>query len=452
MGGCQCQSLPVHQQQQRTSPMLRLSLSLLLLAVAATTAAALPLPFWSAQVPNAKLPLGGLPRLPSVTTQVLFNGSLSSGFYNHGAMLAYSLASGLTVAWKNGEFREDAPGQRVKVVQSANGQSWTEPALLFPSLSTAAMPTAQFAGPFASIEGRLYASATPAVIATGDAQGSQFCLWPDGLDPRNAGPPGQAQPVGTLMLKRILPGLGNFGPAFWAASSVPAGFGPASAAAGILTVGQTDEQTQADVAALKSSCAAGRGPCESAASGGTLKCEACAGGCQEYMHLPHSFANERSHWVLPGSVTDVLVYRTHDSLLHASVRLDGASQANWSQPLPTNIPNDNSNINAGPLPSGAIYLLQNAVPNTVRDPLTIAFSKDGLNFSTAAALMTCTDLGSSTCSSRAPVSNGEGPSYPQGLTVVDPAPLSLQGFYVVATNNKEDVVLARVPFAALPEL
>jgi hypothetical protein len=36
--------------------------------------------------------------------------------------------------------------------------------------------------------------------------------------------------------------------------------------------------------------------------------------------------------------------------------------------------------------------------------------------------------------------------------VVDPAPLSLQGFYVVATNNKEDVVLARVPFAALPEL
>ena len=40
-------------------------------------------------------------------------------------------------------------------------------------------------------------------------------------------------------------------------------------------------------------------------------------------------------------------------------------------------------------------------------------------------------------------------SYPQGLSVVAPAPLAMQGLYVVATNNKEDVVVTRVPWAAL---
>jgi hypothetical protein len=42
-----------------------------------------------------------------------------------------------------------------------------------------------------------------------------------------------------------------------------------------------------------------------------------------------------------------------------------------------------------------------------------------------------------------------GPSYPQGLSVVSPAPQVLQGLWVVATNNKEDVVVTKVPWAAL---
>ena len=37
----------------------------------------------------------------------------------------------------------------------------------------------------------------------------------------------------------------------------------------------------------------------------------------------------------------------------------------------------------------------------------------------------------------------------QGLSVVAPAPAAMQGLWVVATNNKEDVVLTRVPWAAL---
>ena len=55
----------------------------------------------------------------------------------------------------------------------------------------------------------------------------------------------------------------------------------------------------------------------------------------------------------------------------------------------------------------------------------------------------------STCVARQKANHNVGPSYPQGLTVVDPAPKSVQGFYVVATNNKEDVVVTKVKFSDL---
>eukprot|EP00759_Apiculatamorpha_spiralis_P018527 PhF_6_TR24845/c0_g1_i4/m.34276 len=82
----------------------------------------------------------------------------------------------------------------------------------------------QFAGPFAVLNGRLYASATPGVIGEGKASGYQFCLWPDGLDPRNAGPPGHMQPKGVLMMRRVYDGVGNLGPVFWVSNQVPLGF------------------------------------------------------------------------------------------------------------------------------------------------------------------------------------------------------------------------------------
>ena len=107
---------------------------------------------------------------------------------------------------------------------------------------------------------------------------------------------------------------------------------------------------------------------------------------------------------------------------------------------------------------------------TFRDPLTIATSKDGLNFDTAFSVMSCTNLSSTSgCSPRyrpTPTSSGgknpgtwcdgvmwlvewcgpAGPSYPQGLVVVDPAPKEHQGMYVVATNNKEDVWVTKLQF------
>lgn len=431
----------------------------LILSISALCAPAHPLlPTWSVP-PFTAAPLAGLSPLPNRTQTTVFFGSTAEGDYNHGAMLTLGPGlSMLTLSWKNGlnASTEDAPGQRVRYAQSLDGATWTPSALLFPSMSTHALPVALFAGPFALLNGRLYASATPAVIATGDAQGSQFCVWPDGVDPRNAGPPGQRQPVGTLMLRRV-EGLGRLGPLFWAARDVPAGFGPASAAAGALTLGAMDADTQADVALLRADLPTL--PCADPALGGTPKCEAVRGGAQVYEALPRSarLANERSHWVVPSGAphagTDVLVYRSHSSALWASTRAPGGGGV-WADVALTEVPNDDSNINAGALPGGAgAYLVANAVPHRGRDPLTVAFALDGLNFSSAFWVMSCTappSPGNQSCSARGKGGASGGPSYPQALAVVAPAPSALQGFYVVATLNKEDVVVARFPLSALP--
>ena len=127
---------------------------------------------------------------------------------------------------------------------------------------------------------------------------------------------------------------------------------------------------------------------------------------------------------------------------------------------------------AGVLPDGrGIFLLSNAAPAHVRDPLTvslaaqlalrllpqsltkgqIALSKDGYDFSVCKIVQTCTALagGDTTCKTRNPKNHNVGPSYPQGVSVVAPAPAAMRGLYVVATNNKEDVVVTKVPWDSL---
>lgn len=374
------------------------------------------LPLWSVPPFNASSPTAGLTELAGRTSSVPHFGTLEAGDYNHGAMITYGPGPLITLSWKNGvgESTEDATGQRVKYSQSADGNTWTAPTTLFPSMNTSALPVALFAGPFALLNGRVYASATPAVIATGDAQGSQFCLWPDGVDPRNAGPPGQVQPKGTLLLRRV-EGLGALGPLFWAADVVPLGFGPASAAWGILTLNETDASTQADVALLRADLPIL--PCADQESGGTLKCEAVRGGAQAYEHLPETarLANERSHWVVPEGApfagSDVLVYRSHSGALWASVRETPA--APWSDVTLTTIPNDDSNINSGALPDNAgVFLVANAVPHRERNPLTIAFARDGVNFSSAFWVMSCTEppFNNQSCAARGAGGASGGPS------------------------------------------
>jgi hypothetical protein len=85
-----------------------------------------------------------------------------------------------------------------------------------------------------------------------------------------------------------------------------------------------------------------------------------------------------------------------------------------------------------------------------RDPFTLATSQDGYEFNKAVAVISCTALANGTCAPRYQGGGkNPGPSYPQGLTVVDPAPAELQGFYFINSNNKEDIWVTKVPYSAL---
>ena len=160
---------------------------LLSLAAAASAAApaALPIPHWTAPRPNASLPFAGYARLPTSFNAGIYLGSEAGGWYNHAAMITYHRAMGIVTSWKNAPESEDTPGQRVLFSRSQDGAHWTTAAVLFPNISTTSTPAALFAGPFAEIAGHLYATATPGITtkSRGDAQGAQWCLWPDGLDP-----------------------------------------------------------------------------------------------------------------------------------------------------------------------------------------------------------------------------------------------------------------------------
>ena len=119
----------------------------------------------------------------------------------------------------------------------------------------------------------------------------------------------------------------------------------------------------------------------------------------------------------------------------------------------TSVPNDDSNINAGSLPGGrGAFIVANHAPNTMRDPLTLAVARDGRNFSSCRVVASCTSsfLPWSSCTGRRATNHDRGPSYPQALTVVDPAPAAIQGLYVVSTNNKEDVVVTKLPWSSFP--
>ena len=355
-------------------------------------------PFWTASKPNISKPNAGFEKLDAEFNAVAFYGSEAGGFYNHAAMWHYHNQQ-FTLSWKNAPESEDTPGQRVLYSQSVDGEHWTDAQVLFPNMSTNANPAAQFAGPYAVLNGRLYATSTPAIISEGDAQGAQWCLWPDGLDPRNCATPDApgSQPNGTLMMRRIFPGVGTPpGPIFWVSPDAPAAeLQEASTLNNISSITDMDATTQSDISLLTPHME--ELPC--ADDAGTLKCEGCKEGCQLYDTLPHiGIANERTHWDLPAATkqrlghnfTDVIVYRSHDNVLYSSVR-DGTT-GEWSEIDITTIPNDNSNINAGVLPDGRTFLLANAAPNTIRDPLTVAISDDGLNFSSCFAIQTCHDL------------------------------------------------------------
>ena len=336
------------------------------------------------------------------------------GTYNHAAVIDYHDGFFL-VTWKNSPRDEEQAGQRVLFATSDDGLQWSSTDgtnVLFPNVSTTASPAHLFAEPSLVVEGRRYAAASF----------KQYSIFP---------PPDES----FMLLRRVYPDK-TLGHVFWASEAPPEQYRRGAADKGVRDMLEMDTETQMDAGRLRDRSYL---PCGHAES---LKCEAVLGE-----GLP---AHESAHWHVPGEETEVAMFR-HTPLqwMHR-----GSPDAAWSDLSDTNFPSVASNINAGVLPSGDIYMLNNACPwspamEPHRDPLVVSVSQDGFSFTSAWGLTTCKNEHLGRCSPKYKgLHKDQGPSYPQGVTVSGKGE-GLDGLYVAFTNNKEDVWVVKVPYSAL---
>ena len=117
-------------------------------------------------------------------------------------------------------------------------------------------------------------------------------------------------------------------------------------------------------------------------------------------------------------------------------------ECDWSDPVPTNLPDSRSLTAAGLLPDGTAYLLGNQLPRLWdRDPLTLALAPDGgTSFSTLVAVR----AGAPNMTFPA-FTKGPGYQYPDATVAPDGT------LIVVYSVNKEEIAVTRVPgLAASP--
>eukprot|EP01052_Picozoa_sp_SAG31_P001478 SAG31_NODE_49_length_30599_cov_15.615016_38_plen_336_part_00 len=248
-----------------------------------------------------------------------------------------------------------------------------------------------------------------------------------------------------------------FGPLTWATAVVPVGFENISAALGIRTASSAvlSPAERADLALFSD-----------VGSAKKFASNACRGG-----PCGSSYA-EQSVYHMYNSSVDVILYRgagmLHencnqsdgkwaDCVLLAASRDTSEARNLWSNTTRTNIPDAGSNLNAGSLSDGRIFLTWNgvrrirvldadpacytykgAMPN--RNPLTLAISSDGgFRFDKAFALVNITRpkrfCGREKCL---------GASYPQTREVQREG-TALDGLWTVYSVNKEDIQVTFVP-------
>jgi hypothetical protein len=374
-------------------------------------------------------PYGGASVVEGAEYIQLFQASKSIGTYNMSPMISY-YHSMFLATWKNSPEDEDQPGQRVLYSQSLDGKNWTDAnsgeRILFPNISTNAVPTALFAEPTLLLNNRVYAAASPI----------QFCLYPD-----------QYQEY--LLLREVFDDFDSFGPIFWASWNVPLMYIENSHVHQIISLSEMPTYVQQDVALLNNTSPTYR-PCDPNhhEPGHSAKCEYCANGCQNWTDVTVStIENERTHYLLPESAGDVILYRNKGQLpnhLYASVRMP--LDAPWPPVAETNITDDVSNLNAGNLPDGRAFLVSNAMVNVGRDPLYISTTDEtNLRFISTKVLVSChfdvfKPFG---CVRRFSGSTQPGCQYPQALVINE------VGFLTIFSLNKEDIWLVLAPLSSI---
>lgn len=123
-----------------------------------------PLHIWLDEEPDQTWTVTGqYPEVPSATHTVIFKGNEANGGYNHHAKI-YFWGGRFHASWSNCRYDEDGVGQRVLYASSEDGENWSMPREVVPSLS----PEAPWGFPgyfcqaceFQEFEGRLFATAS----------------------------------------------------------------------------------------------------------------------------------------------------------------------------------------------------------------------------------------------------------------------------------------------------
>ena len=127
---------------------------------------------------------------------------------------------------------------------------------------------------------------------------------------------------------------------------------------------------------------------------------------------------------------------------YASFSFDNGK--NWTIPTRTNFPDACARSNAGRLPDGQVYVINNVLPLSTkkggRSLLAISLSRDGLNFDRVAVIRFVPPL--QRYKGRA---KSIGYAYPHSVIVGD-------NLWVIYSVNKEDIEIARIPLSKLDKL
>eukprot|EP00040_Diaphanoeca_grandis_P030797 m.182809 g.182809 ORF g.182809 m.182809 type:complete len:473 (+) comp32134_c0_seq1:140-1558(+) len=451
----------------------------ILLSVADDVSGSLISPMYTATQPNYEKPNAGLPLITGALHQVIFTPDpRRDGTYSHGAQIERHNGV-FHVSWNNSPFNEDQDGQRVLYASSTpDGQTWSDPVDLFPS-----MPASQFGCnhdgfcwdkihhhhlPYVTLNGRLYGVSN----LRRHEQGAYFYPVPPNdlnatllrrvLQPARLTPGGCAEgtaPSAACPLNSMRWLRPAFGPMFWATDVIPQGMTNVTNAFGIRTAtpDTLSPEEAADFAAFRD-----------IAHARSYSNESCCNGlCGPKM-------GEQTVYSLTNSSIDVILYRgvggdlphgwpgdqacanASSCVLLASSHDSAHTGANWTSVVPTNIPDLGSNLNAGTIGDGWVFLVWNGVPrpsvndtacgrlSPVRNPLTLAISTDGGRvFDKVWALYNNTRP-KKYCGSAKPF----GPSYPQARAVMDEGG-SLDGLWTTYSINKEEVGVTFAPMASL---
>jgi hypothetical protein len=365
--------------------------------------------------------------LDNVRTTTLVHATPETGtFHLHGYLGLFD--GGMVACWDSQARDENAPGQHGRFsLSSDGGATWSEPRVLFPPLvDNVPLAEASGRGPFqtsqgfAEIDGRYYA------VTCVDRELKKKVLRFNEVSRERIG-----------FLAREIRADGSLGEIFWLAADAPRpepGY-PA--------------YPPGDPAVVAGLEAHFRRPA----------------------HLPQLLFGPREHpdsddghrmteptppWRLDDG-TWVRLYRDQGTVLattraeieaskrrrhYAAFSVDGG--ATWTLPTPTDFPDSCARANAGRLPDGRYYVINNplTIPPTKggRSMLSISLSDDGLHFDRTAILRFV-----------APPRRYEGKAksigyqYPHSIVVGD-------HLWVIYAVNKEDIELARIPLDELARL